>query len=155
MIVKAPSSLSFRHGTAGSPSTGSCSWKKCVTSTLLPMLFAFVAGVCYRGAQAGGMVLYFLQDSSGGGGSSSSSPPPKIAAAMNLAPFDDTLIPRNTVVDVNIGTNTAPLGQLHGRHRILVDPLFEICDRNAKLAIDDSVTAFCFAVSNNSSCPGA
>eukprot|EP00578_Thalassiosira_sp_NH16_P023566 CAMPEP_0181103446 /NCGR_PEP_ID=MMETSP1071-20121207/14870_1 /TAXON_ID=35127 /ORGANISM="Thalassiosira sp., Strain NH16" /LENGTH=593 /DNA_ID=CAMNT_0023186521 /DNA_START=111 /DNA_END=1892 /DNA_ORIENTATION=+ len=60
--------------------------------------------------------------------------------------FDEDLIPKNTVVDMNIGTNYDPLITMEGRHRILVDPLFYVCDSNAKLTTD--VTAFCFAVSN-------
>lgn len=60
--------------------------------------------------------------------------------------FNDELIPQNTVVDINIGTNYSPFGPQDGRHRILVDPLFGVCDSNAKLT--DGVTSFCFAVSN-------
>ena len=60
--------------------------------------------------------------------------------------FDQDLIPLNSEVDLNIGTSSTPFRPLGGRHRILVDPLFHICDGNAKLTTD--VTAFCFAVSN-------
>ena len=60
--------------------------------------------------------------------------------------FNDELIPPNTEVDVNIGTNYSPFGPQDDRHRILVDPLFGVCDSNAKLT--SGVTAFCFAVSN-------
>ncbi len=60
--------------------------------------------------------------------------------------FNDELIPPNSVVDMNIGTNYSPFGPQDNRHRILVDPLFGVCDSNAKLT--DGVTAFCFAVSN-------
>ncbi|KAL9178453.1 hypothetical protein ACHAXT_003783 [Thalassiosira profunda] len=63
--------------------------------------------------------------------------------------FDEDLIPENAVVDMNIGTNYDPLVAMEGRHRILVDPLFYICDSNAKWTKD--VTAFCFAVSNQTS----
>lgn len=60
--------------------------------------------------------------------------------------FDHDLIPANSVVDVNIGTYLDPLISREGRHRILVDPLFYVCDSNAKLT--NKVTAFCFAVSD-------
>ncbi|KAL3774294.1 hypothetical protein ACHAW5_006969 [Stephanodiscus triporus] len=60
--------------------------------------------------------------------------------------FNDDQIPRNTSVDVNIGTNYSPFGPQDDRYRILVDPLFGVCDSNAKLT--DKVTSFCFAVSN-------
>jgi FkbM family methyltransferase len=60
--------------------------------------------------------------------------------------FNEELIPSNSILDVNIGTNNNPIGPKEGRHRILVDPLFYICEGNAKLT--DNVTAFCFAVSN-------
>jgi FkbM family methyltransferase len=60
--------------------------------------------------------------------------------------FNGELIPSNSILDVNIGTNDSPFGPMADRHRILVDPLFYICDNNAKLTKD--VTAFCFAVSN-------
>jgi FkbM family methyltransferase len=60
--------------------------------------------------------------------------------------FNEELIPSNSTLDVNIGTNNSPIGQKEGRHRILVDPLFYICEGNAKLT--NNVTAFCFAVSN-------
>ena len=70
---------------------------------------------------------------------------------LDFAGFDDELIPRNTTFDVNIGTNNSPIGAQDGRHRILVDPLFYICDQNAKLGgsnHNNTVTAFCFAVSD-------
>lgn len=60
--------------------------------------------------------------------------------------FNEDLIPENAVVDMNIGTNYDPLITMEGRHRILVDPLFYVCDSNAKSTTD--VTAFCFAVSD-------
>jgi FkbM family methyltransferase len=60
--------------------------------------------------------------------------------------FNDDQIPPNTVVDVNIGTNYSPFDTQDDRYRILVDPLFGVCDSNAKLM--NNVTAFCFAVSN-------
>ena len=64
--------------------------------------------------------------------------------------FNEDLIPSNTLVDVNIGTNYSPFAPLDNRHRILVDPLFEVCESNAKLsgASSSGVTAFCFAISN-------
>ena len=65
---------------------------------------------------------------------------------INFNGFNEDLIPSNSVVDVNIGTNFSPFGPLEDRHRILVDPLFEVCERNSKLTI--GVTTFCFAVSN-------
>jgi len=60
--------------------------------------------------------------------------------------FDDKLIPSNAVVDMNIGTNYSPFGPQDDRYRILVDPLFGVCDSNAKLT--SNVTSFCFALSN-------
>jgi FkbM family methyltransferase len=60
--------------------------------------------------------------------------------------FNDELIPLNAVIDVNIGTNYSPFGPRDDRYRILVDPLFGVCDSNAKLT--SNVTSFCFAVSN-------
>ncbi|KAL7535277.1 hypothetical protein ACHAWF_005109 [Thalassiosira exigua] len=68
----------------------------------------------------------------------------KEEAVMPL--FDKHLIPENTAVDMNIGTNFDPLIAMEGRHRILVDPLFYVCESNAKWT--SNVTAFCFAVSN-------
>jgi len=47
---------------------------------------------------------------------------------------------------MNIGTNVDPMMSQDGRYRILVDPLFYICDMNAKIATN--TTAFCFAVAN-------
>jgi len=75
--------------------------------------------------------------------------PSHVSASQNglVTPFfDEDLIPENMVVDMNIGTNYDPLIAIEGRYRILVDPLFYVCDSNAKLTTD--VTAFCFAVSN-------
>jgi len=60
--------------------------------------------------------------------------------------FNDDLIPSKTVLDMNIGTNYDPFGPQDDRYRILVDPLFGVCDSNAKLT--SNVTSFCFAVSN-------
>ncbi len=60
--------------------------------------------------------------------------------------FNDELIPPNEVIDMNIGTNYSPFDIQDDRYRILVDPLFGVCDSNAKLT--SSVTSFCFAVSN-------
>ena len=60
--------------------------------------------------------------------------------------FNDELIPSNAVIDVNIGTNYSPFGPQDDRYRVLVDPLFGVCDSNAKLT--SKVTSFCFAVSN-------
>ena len=67
-------------------------------------------------------------------------------SSLKFDGFNDELIPPNSEVDVNIGTNYSPFGPMDGRHRILVDPLFGVCDSNAKLT--SGVTAFCFAVSN-------
>jgi hypothetical protein len=58
--------------------------------------------------------------------------------------FNDELIPPNTVVDINIGTNMSPMKERNGRYRILVDPLFAVCDNNAKLT--EGVTAFCVSI---------
>jgi len=58
--------------------------------------------------------------------------------------FNDELIPPNTVVDINIGTNMSPMREQDGRYRILVDPLFAVCDNNAKLTL--GVTAFCVSI---------
>lgn len=60
--------------------------------------------------------------------------------------FNDDLIPSKAVLDMNIGTNYDPFGPQDDRYRILVDPLFGVCDSNAKLT--SNVTSFCFAVSN-------
>jgi hypothetical protein len=60
--------------------------------------------------------------------------------------FDEGLFPLHQPVDVNIGTNDSPFDTQEGRHRILVDPLFEICESNSKLT--EKVTAFCLAISN-------
>ena len=60
--------------------------------------------------------------------------------------FNDDLIPSKTVLDMNIGTNYDPFGPQDDRYRILVDPLFGVCDSNAKLT--SNVTSFCFAVSD-------
>jgi len=60
--------------------------------------------------------------------------------------FDDGLFPLNQPVDVNIGTNDSPFASQKGRHRILVDPLFPICEGNSKLL--EKVTAFCMAISD-------
>jgi hypothetical protein len=40
--------------------------------------------------------------------------------------FNDDLIPPNTVVDINIGTNMSPMRALDNQYRILVDPLFAV-----------------------------
>jgi hypothetical protein len=58
--------------------------------------------------------------------------------------FHDELIPPNTIVDINIGTNMSPMKERNGRYRILVDPLFAVCDNNAKLT--EGVTAFCVSI---------
>jgi hypothetical protein len=58
--------------------------------------------------------------------------------------FNDELIPPNTVLDINIGTNMSPMREQDGRYRILVDPLFAVCDNNAKLT--KGVTAFCVSI---------
>ncbi len=79
-------------------------------------------------------------------GSSSSSSFSELESMIKFDGFNDELIPPNTEVDVNIGTNYSPFGPQDDRHRILVDPLFGVCDSNAKLT--SGVTAFCFAVSN-------
>ena len=60
--------------------------------------------------------------------------------------FNDDLIPSKSVLDMNIGTNIDPFGPQDDRYRILVDPLFGVCDSNAKLT--SNVTSFCFAVSD-------
>jgi FkbM family methyltransferase len=60
--------------------------------------------------------------------------------------FNDDLIPPNTVLDINIGTNMSPMRAQDGRYRILVDPLFAVCDNNAKMTT--GVSAFCMAVAN-------
>lgn len=60
--------------------------------------------------------------------------------------FDDHLIPSNSVLDINIGTNLDPLKSQDGRYRILVDPLFYVCENNAKITV--KTTTFCFAVAN-------
>jgi hypothetical protein len=68
--------------------------------------------------------------------------------------FNDDLIPSKTVLDMNIGTNYDPFGPQDDRYRILVDPLFGVCDSNAKLT--SNVTSFCFAVSDytmETACP--
>lgn len=60
--------------------------------------------------------------------------------------FNDDQIPSNTIIDVNIGTNVDPIVAQEGHYRILVDPLFFICEQIAKSIANTS--AFCFAVSN-------
>ena len=60
--------------------------------------------------------------------------------------FNNELIPSKTILDMNIGTNNSPFGSWENRHRILVDPLFHICELNAKSTKD--TTSFCLAVSN-------
>ena len=65
---------------------------------------------------------------------------------VKLDEFNDELIPSNAVLDMNIGTNYSPFGPQDDRYRILVDPLFGVCDSNAKLT--SNVTSFCLAVSN-------
>lgn len=62
--------------------------------------------------------------------------------------FEDDLLPIDREVDVNIGTNLSPFEEREGRHRILVDPLFSVCEANSK--IGPSVTSFCMAISNYS-----
>lgn len=75
-----------------------------------------------------------------------------VAGASPRDPFpgsnfiNSELIPKNSIVDMNIGTNLDPIVAKPGTHRILIDPLFYVCDSNAKIA--EEVTAFCFAVSN-------
>ena len=60
---------------------------------------------------------------------------------IKFAGFNDDLIPTNTVLDINIGTNLSPMRAQDDRYRILVDPLFAVCDNNAKQT--ENVTAFC------------
>ena len=66
--------------------------------------------------------------------------------SISFTGFNDDLIPSNSVLDMNIGTNVDPMMSQDGRYRILVDPLFHICDMNAK--ITTNTTSFCFAVAN-------
>lgn len=77
----------------------------------------------------------------------------KMAARFPLvteAPFifEDDVLPNDQEVDVNIGTNLSPFKEREGRYRILVDPLYTVCESNSK--IRPSVTSFCMAVSNYS-----
>jgi hypothetical protein len=77
---------------------------------------------------------------------STSATPGSNGELIHFRGFNDELIPSNSVLDMNIGTNNSPIGSQAGRHRILVDPLFYICDGNAKLTT--GVSSFCFAVSD-------
>ena len=61
--------------------------------------------------------------------------------------FDEDLIPSRQDVDVNIGTNYSPLRAQAGRFRILVDPLFDVCEKNTALGVEGQ-TFFCMAVSD-------
>ena len=84
---------------------------------------------------------------------------PDSAAAAAVAPkedrirmqqfllFGDDLIPSHSIVDVNIGTNDTPM-RSRGHHRILIEPLFHVCESNVNLTAGENVTFFCFAVSN-------
>lgn len=65
--------------------------------------------------------------------------------------FEEDLFPSQEEVDVNIGTNFSPIQSQDGRYRILVDPLFPVCEQLSQLGVkesDSGVTAFCMAVSN-------
>ena len=52
------------------------------------------------------------------------------ASALEQDSFiNSELIPENSVVDMNIGTNFDPIVAKPGTHRILVDPLFYVCGK--------------------------
>jgi FkbM family methyltransferase len=50
-------------------------------------------------------------------------------------------------VDVNIGTNYNPFAAQAGRFRILVDPLFDVCEKVSTLGVQGQ-TVLCIAVSD-------
>ena len=62
-----------------------------------------------------------------------------------LFEFQKDSLPTDSDVDINIGTNFSPMEEISGRKLVLVDPLFEVCDKISRLK---GVYFLCIAVSN-------
>ena len=61
--------------------------------------------------------------------------------------FQSDVLPINLNVDINIGTNLSPMEKTVGRDLILIDPLFEVCDKISRI---NGIYFLCIAVSNYS-----